>query len=176
MLKIIVIVLVVAIAALLIYAAFQPDHFAVERSVSITAPPEKIFPLVNNLHRFNEWNPFNKKDPDIKSTYSGADAGKGAKYAFDGNNNVGKGNIEIIEVTEPTLVAMKLNMTAPLRASNDVKFTINSAGPETRVTWSMQGESPYFAKVMHVFFSMDKMVGGEFEAGLSSLKGLAERA
>ena len=43
------------------------------------------------------------------------------------------------------------------------------------MTWTMRGEAPYFAKIIHVFFNMDKMVGGDFEAGLAKLKAAAEK-
>lgn len=174
MLKIILIVVVVAIAGVLLYATTQPDICRVSRSIVVQATPEQVFPLINDMPRFNTWNPFNKKDPNIKGTYSGPAAGPGAKYTFQGNNEVGSGDIEITESAAPSRVVMALNMTAPMKANNKITFTIQPEGGATRVTWGMEGEAPYFAKVIHVFVNMDKMVGGEFEKGLASLKALSE--
>jgi hypothetical protein len=72
MLKKIAIVVAILIVALLGYAATRPDTFRVERATSINAPPEKIFVLINDLNRWGAWSPFEKKDPAMKRTLSGA--------------------------------------------------------------------------------------------------------
>lgn len=166
-----------AIAALLAYAATRPDVFRVERSVTIAAAPDAIRPLINDMQRFNTWNPFNKKDPSMKGSYRGPTAGPGAAFDFDGNQNIGKGSLQIVEPTGPNRVSMTLDMTAPMETHNLIDFTLapQDAG-RTKVTWAMQGATPFIGKVMGVIFDMDKMVGGDFEAGLAELKTLAERA
>ncbi len=174
-LGIIAAVLVVLAAGLLIYASSRPDTFSVQRSVSIKAPPEKIYPLINNLRSFNAWDPFSKKDPGIKRTYGGPESGKGARYEWQGNRQVGSGRIEITGTTSPSSVAMKLDMTTPMEAHNTVQFTLEPKGDTTTVTWAMKGPSPLIAKVMDATFGMDRMVGGEFENGLANLKALAEK-
>ena len=174
MLKIIAIVVVVLIAAVLIYAATRPDTFRVQRSASISAPPEKIFPLINDLRSFNTWNPYEKKDPNAKGSYSGPASGKGAAYAFDGNKDIGKGNIEITESSPTSKVTMNLNMFKPFEAHNIVEFTLQPVGETTNVTWAIHGPMPYMSKVMCVFFDIDNMVGKDFENGLSDLKTVAE--
>jgi len=175
MFKSIGIVIVVLIAGVLVLAATRPDTFRVQRTTSIKAPPEKIFALIDDLHRFNTWNQYEKKDPNIKGTYSGAASGKGAKYSFDGNGNVGKGSIEITEASPPRQVAMELHMTAPIEARNAIEFTLDPRGDVTNVTWAMHGPVSFPAKIIHLFFNMDRMVGGDFEAGLASLKAEAEK-
>jgi len=175
MFKIIAIVVVVLVVALLIYAATKPDDFRVQRSASIKAPSEKIFPLISDLRSFNTWNPYERKDPNMKGNYSGPSSGKGAAYAFDGNKDVGKGSIEITESSPTSKVTMKLNMIEPFEAHNIVEFTLQPVGDTTNVTWAMSGHTPYVAKIVHVFFDMDSMVGKDFEAGLANLKTIAEK-
>ena len=175
MFKIIAIVVVVLVVALLIYAATKPDDFRVQRSASIKAPSEKIFPLISDLRSFNTWNPYEKKDPNMKGNYSGPSSGKGAAYAFDGNKDVGKGSIEITESSPTSKVTMKLNMMEPFEAHNIVEFTLQAVGDTTNVTWAMSGHTPYVAKIVHVFFDMDSMVGKDFEIGLANLKVVAEK-
>ena len=85
---IIAVVVVVAIAAVLVLAATKPDTFQVQRAASIKAPPEKIFALINDLRGWGAWSPWEKKDPAMKRTFSGAQYGKGAVYAWDGDKNV----------------------------------------------------------------------------------------
>lgn len=175
MFKIIATVVIVVIAAVLLFATTGPDTFRFQRTTSIKAPPEKIFPLINDLNRFNTWNPYEKKDPNVKGAYSGPGAGKGAAYAFAGNKDVGKGSIEITESSAPNQVSMRLTMLEPFEARNNVEFTLQPRGEATDVTWAIEGPVPYFMKIVHLFFNMDRMVGRDFEAGLASLKTMAEK-
>ena len=176
MLKTILIAIPVVIAGVLAYAATLPDTFHVSRSLEVHSPRESVFPLIADMQRFNTWNPFNKKDPNIKGTYSGPTSGPGAKYAFEGNNDVGSGDLAIVDVASPSRVTMKLDMLEPMRASNNITFTLEPDGQGTRVTWAMEGQMPYIGKVMHLVFNMDKMVGKDFENGLANLKALAEKS
>jgi uncharacterized protein YndB with AHSA1/START domain len=169
------VVVFVAVSAVLAYAATRPDTFSVRRSATIMAPPDKIFPLIDDFRAWAAWSPYEKKDPAMKKTFGGAAAGKGAVYEWEGDSNVGKGRIEIVESAPPRKVALSLNMIKPFECLNEVVFTLEPDGETTTVTWAMDGPSLYIAKVMGLFVDMDKMVGGDFEAGLASLKRLAER-
>ncbi len=174
MVKILVFAVLVLLIAVLAYAAMKPDTFRIQRSASINAPPQTIFALINDLNRFNTWNPFTRKDPGVRGTYSGPSSGHGAAYAFDGNKDVGAGIIQIAQSSPPSKVTMKLDMTRPFEAHNIVEFTLEPHGRSTRVTWAMHGPSPYIVKVMSILFSMDRMIGKDFEAGLANLKAAAE--
>ncbi|TMH28754.1 MAG: polyketide cyclase [Betaproteobacteria bacterium] len=123
----------------------------------------------------NTWNPFDKKDPNVKGSYSGPANGPGAAYAFDGKE-VGTGTIRIVESSAPRKVTMQLDMQKPIEGHNTVEFTLTPRGDATEVTWAMRGSSPYIAKLMGVFVNMDRMIGQHFETGLADLKSLAERA
>jgi hypothetical protein len=173
MIATILIVIAVAFAAVLAYAASKPDTFLVRRSTSIAAPPEKIFPMIDDLRAQSAWSPF-EKDPDMKRIHSGAPRGKGAVYAWDGNRHVGAGHIAITDSMPPSKVVLLLDMIRPFKAHNTVEFTLDRIGAGTKVTWSMQGSQPFMAKLMGVFINCDKMVGSQFEEGLAKLKALAE--
>ncbi|WP_265949643.1 SRPBCC family protein [Dechloromonas sp. A34] len=166
--------LALVIVLALIYAATKPDTFRVERSISIKAPAEKIFPLINDFHRWEQWSPWEKVDPALKRTYSGADSGVGAAYAWFGNKEIGQGRMEIIESTPPARLLIKIDFLAPFEAHNTVEFTLTRQGDSTVLSHAMFGPSPYLAKLMGLVFSMDKMVGDKFEEGLGSLKAIAE--
>lgn len=169
MIKTIALIVLAALALLLAYAATRPDSFRVERSRVIEAPPERVFGLIQDLRRFNTWNPYERKDPAAKGEYSATTAGAGARYAWQGDK-VGTGSMEITEATAPAHVGMKLDFVAPFEAHNRVDFTLQpQGGKATRVTWAMHGPVPYLAKVMHLFFNMDGMVGKDFEDGLGFL-------
>ena len=173
MLKPILLAAFAAIALLLIYAATRPDTFRVERSASVKAPPERVFALINDLHSFNQWNPYEKKDPSLKGTYGATRSGQGAAYAWE-SDKVGVGSMEILHAVPASKVTMRLDFIKPFEAHNTVEFTLRPQADATNVTWSMEGGVPYFAKLMHLVFNMDKMVGNDFEQGLVNLKTLAE--
>ncbi|MBI2275928.1 MAG: SRPBCC family protein [Dechloromonas sp.] len=166
--------LFLVVVMLLIYVATKPDTFRVERSISIKAPAEKIFPLIDDFHRWEQWSPWEKVDPALKRTYSGAASGRGAAYAWFGNKEIGEGKMEIVESTPPARLLIKIDFQAPFEAHNTVEFTLRAQGDSTVLSHAMFGPSPYLAKLMGLFFSMDKMVGDKFEEGLGSLKAIAE--
>ena len=164
---------VLLIAAALIFAATRPDTFRVQRTTDIAAPPEKIFSLINDFHRWAVWSPWEKKDPAMKRSYSGAETGKGAVYEWVGNGKVGMGRMEIVQSSAPSKIIIKLDFVKPFSAHNMVEFTLEPKSGFTNVTWSMTGDTPYVGKIVQFFFDMDSMVGKDFEAGLVSLKSIA---
>ena len=168
-------VIVVIVAGIVIYAATRPDTFRVQRSASIKAPPDKIFPLINDLHAWSAWSPYEKKDPAMKRTFSGAPNGKGAVYEWDGDKNVGKGRMEITDSASPSKVIIKLDFIKPFEGHNTAEFTMEPKGDNTVVTWAMYGPSAFMMKVMGIFMNMDNMIGNDFAVGLANLKTLAEK-
>ncbi len=173
MITTIIIAVAVIVAAVLAYAASKPDIFAVSRTTLIAAPPEQIFPLIDDLHAQSAWSPF-EKDPNMKRTHSGAPRGKGAVYEWDGNRQVGAGRIAITDSIPSSKVALLLDMSRPFAAHNAVEFTLVPSGGDTNVTWAMRGAQPFIGKVMGLFMNCDKMVGSQFEEGLAKLKRLVE--
>ena len=175
MLKIILVVVAVFVLAVLALAASKPDTFRVQRAIDIKAPPEKIFALINDFHQWASWSPWENIDPAMQRTYSGLPSGKGAVYEWKGDNKVGQGRMEIIEASPPAKILIKLDFLKPFEAHNTAEYTLESQGDTTRVTWAMFGSSPFAIKIIHVFISMDSMVGKDFEKGLANLKLQAEK-
>ena len=171
---VIAVLVVVPLAAVLIFAATKPDTFRVQRATSIKAPPEKIFPLIADFHGWGAWSPYEKLDPAMKRTFSGAANGKGAVYEWDSDGKAGKGRMEITDAPAPSKVTIKLDFFKPFEAHNIAEFTLEPRGHTTDLTWAMYGPSLYIAKVMGVFFNMDRMIGTDFETGLANLKARAE--
>ncbi|HEX6748507.1 MAG TPA: SRPBCC family protein [Longimicrobium sp.] len=174
MLLTILVVLVIAIAALLAFASTRPDHFEVQRSATIAAPAERIFPYLDDFHRWIEWSPWEKLDPELKRTFSGAERGTGAVYAWEGNKKVGQGRMEIVESDAPRRLRIKLDFIKPFEAHNTTVFALAPAGGGTRVDWTMLAINTFPGKVMSVFMNMDRMIGRDFERGLANLKAVAE--
>ena len=166
----------VIVVGILAYAAFQPDTFTISRSVTIKASPEKIYPYMSDFHKGDLWSPYEKKDPAMKRTFSGPESGKGATYDFDGNKEVGKGRLEIIEAEPPSKVVLTLDMIEPMKGHNTVEYTLVPKGDRTEVTWSMHGKNSYLGKIISTFVNIDKMVGKDFQTGLANLKTLVEKS
>ena len=175
MIKTILIVIAVLVAGVLGFATTKPDTFSVQRAATIKAPPEKIFAVLNDFKRWPEWSPWEKLDPGMKRTLSGAPSGKGAAYAWDGNSEVGAGRMEIVEAAPAAKVSMKLDFIRPFEGPNIADFTLAPKGDATEVTWAMTGPAPFVSKLMQVFVNMDTMIGKDFEAGLANLKTLTEK-
>lgn len=173
--QLVAIILGLVVLAILAIAVSKPSHFMLKRSADIAAAPETIFGLINDFRRWQDWSPWEKLDPELKRTMSGAEAGEGAIYEWSGNKKVGQGRMEITDISAPTEIVIKLDFLKPFEAHNVAEFTIEPQGGGSRVTWSMHGPNPFMAKLMQVFMNFDKMVGKDFEKGLANLKAIAER-
>jgi uncharacterized protein YndB with AHSA1/START domain len=163
------------IAGILIYAATRPGIFTVQRSATISAQPAHVFDLIQDFHAWKHWSPWEGLDPNMKTTHSGAQTGKGAVYEWQGNKKVGSGRMEITRAAAPSEVVIDLQFLAPFASRNITSFTILPDGDGSRVTWHMEGPNTFMTKVMGVFVSMDSMVGRDFEKGLRQLKELAQQ-
>ena len=172
---VIAVILAIAIAVVLIVAATKPDRFSVQREITVQAPAEKIFPLINDFHQWVAWSPWEHRDPALKRSYSGAESGKGAVYGWDGNNNVGSGRMEILESAVPSKIVIQLDFFKPFEGHNTAEFTMLPQGDATHVVWLMHGPAPFMNKLMQVFMNLDKMIGKDFEAGLVNLKNATEK-
>jgi len=174
MLRIVMIVALIAVVALAIFVATRPDAFRVQRSATIKAPPEKIFPHLADFHAWPSWSPWEKIDPALQRTYSGPNSGPGAVYEWSGNKNIGSGRMEILEAAPSSRVLIKLDFLSPFEAHNTAEFTLQPSGDGTTVTWAMYGPNTLMSKLMSLVFNMETMVGPQFETGLNNLKAVAE--
>jgi hypothetical protein len=175
MLKIIGSLLLFAIVIVLVLAALKPATFHIERRTVVNAPAEKIFPYLNDFRTWTVWSPWERKDPSMRREYGSSTSGVGATYAWNGDKNVGQGNMRIVESVFPSRLLIALNFIKPIEAHNTATFILTPVPGATEVTWSMDGPNTFVGKVFQVFLAMDKMVGPDFEAGLASLKAAAER-
>jgi uncharacterized protein YndB with AHSA1/START domain len=176
MLKKILIGIAVIVGAFVVIVALQPSDFRIVRSSTIAAPPATVFAQVNDFHKWEAWSPWAKLDPAAKSSFDGPPAGKGATFRWAGNEEVGEGSMTITESRPSDLIRIKLEFLKPFAATNTAEFTFKPEGNQTVVTWSMFGRNNFIAKAFCLFINMDKMVGGQFEKGLASMKSVAEAA
>src|SRR5471032_367576 len=174
MLKKIAIGIVVLVLIVLGLAAMQPDSFRVQRTIAIKAPAEKILPLISDFHNWTSWSPWEKLDPAMKRTYSGAPKDQGAVYAWEGDDKVGAGRMEITGQA-PAKVDIKLDFLKPFESHCQTEFALETKGELTTVSWTMSGPSDFMTKLMGLVVSMDRMIGKDFETGLANMKAVAEK-
>lgn len=174
-LKKLALVFAVLLVAFLGYAASRPNTFRVERSASINARPERIYALINDFRNWQKWSPWERLDPTMSRTISGAARGKGAVYEWSGQGQVGAGRMEITGATPFRHISIQLDFIKPFEASSTVDFVLEKKGEATNVTWVMSGRNRFFEKVMTIFCDMDQMIGKDYETGLANLKSIAEK-
>lgn len=174
MLKKIAIGVVVLVLIVLGLAAMQPDSYRVQRTIAIKAPAEKILPLISDFHNWTSWSPWEKLDPAMKRTFSGAPKDQGAVYAWNGDDKVGAGRMEITGMT-PAKVDIKLDFLKPFESHCQTVFALETKGDITTVSWTMSGPSEFMTKLMGLVVSMDSMIGKDFETGLANMKAVAEK-
>lgn len=174
LLKKILLAIVVLVVVLVVIVSLQPNTFRIERSTTIAASAEAVFPHVNELRRWEAWNPWGKIDPNMKLTYDGPSAGVGASYAWVGNNDVGEGRATITEVRANEYVQLRLEFLKPMPGVAKAEFSFKPVEAKTQVTWAMSGTNNFIGRFFCLFMNMDKMVGGQFEKGLADLKAASE--
>jgi polyketide cyclase/dehydrase/lipid transport protein len=159
---------------LIIVVAGQPDEFKLARSTNISAPPEKIFPHVNNLLAWQAWSPWAKLDPNAQIMFKGPASGVSATMSWGGNKKIGAGIMTITESQPSEMIRFKLEFIRPFKATNAAEFNFRPDGNQTEVTWTMTGKSNFFFKVFGLFMNCDDMAGKDFEKGLSAMKSVVE--
>ncbi len=159
---------------LVVFVSMRPSDFSVVRMGKIAAPPSAVFAEVNDFHRWEEWSPWAKLDPDCKVGYEGPSAGPGAIFWWDGNKKVGAGKMTILDSKPNDLIRIKLEFFRPFKATNTTEFTFQPEADQTVVKWNMFGKNNFMGKLFSLIMDCDKMVGPDFERGLASMKSIVE--
>ncbi len=176
MFKKILIGLAVVLIAFAVFANSRPADFKITRSAVIAAAPAKVFAQVNDFHLWANWSPWEKMDTSMKKTFEGPAMGQGSVYSWVGNNKVGEGKMTLTASHPSDLIQIQLDFLKPMKDTCQTEFAFAPQGTGTQVTWSMTGKRNFVSKAFCVFLDMDKMVGGDFERGLASLKAVSEAA
>ena len=176
MLLTILLVIVGGVLLFLVIVAVRKADYQLSRSILISAPPATVFPEINDLRRYHVWNPFSKADPAMMVNFEGSQTGPGAILDWSGNNRVGSGRMSIIESQPNDFIRVRLDFIKPFPSTADVEFTLLPQANGTLVTWGMSGQHSFIPKAMSVFMDFNKVIGGEFEKGLTELKRIVEIA
>jgi hypothetical protein len=174
MFKKIILFLVLILSGLALYAAVKPADMFVARDIVINAPPEIIFPHINDSKKANDWMPWRESDPNVVMQYSGPEEGVGAKSSWDSKGKMGAGEALVIESVPNQTVKTQLIYTRPFTMSQLAEISFTPVEDGTKVTWSVKGQQNFFFRFIGIFMDCDKMIGGEFNKGLANLKKTVE--
>lgn len=148
--------------------------YQVERGRKIAAPPDAVLERIVDFRRWTEWSPWEDLDPEQTRMYGGAEQGVGATYAWEGNRKAGAGSMEITGVDPHGTVTVELRFLRPMRSEATVTFSVVPDGEGSEITWSMTGAQTRLMRVLSLVWSMDRMLGKEFDKGLDRLQERAE--
>jgi uncharacterized protein YndB with AHSA1/START domain len=174
MLRKVLIALAALVVVLLVVIATRPSTYRVERTTRIAAPPDVVFALVNDFHAWNRWSPWEHLDPSMKKTIGGPPSGVGATYAWNGNDKVGEGKMQITESVPAQKVGIRLEFIKPMASVAQNEFSFRPEGGGTQVSWVMNGKNDFMGKAFSLVADLDTMVGNDFEKGLASMSREAE--
>jgi uncharacterized protein YndB with AHSA1/START domain len=175
--KKIALILLIIIVIPLVVALFVKKDFAVEREVTINKPCNEVFEYIKLLKNQDHYSVWVMKDPNMKKEYKGIDGTVGFISSWDSQNKeVGKGEQEIVKITEGERIDSKLRFKVPFEAENDAYMaTEKISNEQTKVKWGFKGAFPYPMNLMSLFVSMDKRVGPDLNTGLINLKNVLEK-
>ncbi|MBI1348043.1 polyketide cyclase [bacterium] len=171
-----ILLLILIFAGFLTYGAMLPNEYRIQRSTTVHTDPSVVFRQVYNFHNWEKWSPWIHLDPDAVHTFSGPEFGEGAKFAWNGNDKAGEGDMTIVRSQPGEWLDIKLHFVRPMEDTANVNFTFVPTDDGTEVTWTMSGTHNFIGKIICHFMNMDKMLGGDFERGLASLKQASEQA
>lgn len=174
--KKILIAIVVIVTLLLITALFIKNDYTVKRELVINKPKQEVFDYIKLLKNQENYNTWAMMDPSKKVEYKGTDGTVGFMSAWDSDKEAGKGEQEIVAITEGTQINFELRFIKPFegKAYTDMVAKDADVG-ETKVTWTFKGHTPYPFNLMHLFMSMDEMMGTEMDKSLGNLKTILEK-
>lgn len=167
------IIAALALGAFLAYVASRPSHSRIERTVRLDAPADSVFALINDFRLWSKWSPYEQNEPGMRRTFAGAAAGPGAEYSWSGDGKAGTGRMTILESRPAERISIRLEFFKPFESTNQAYFNFSPAAAGSQVTWGMDCENPFLFKVFGIFVDIDKMVGKDFEAGLTNLEAAA---
>jgi len=172
-LKTILIVIVVLIAIPLIIALFVSKEYVVSSEITINKPSQQVFDYVKQLRNQENYNKWVMADPNMKKDLRGTDGTVGFVYAWDGNDDVGKGEQEITRIEEGKEINTQLRFIKPMEGEAVTKMATIPVENGTKVTWEMTGKNKYPMNFMNLFIG--KMLGKDQMTSLTKLKETLEK-
>lgn len=167
-LKYVLFLLLIIIIGLAIYIAVQPNSFEVSRERTVEAPAAVLYDNVIDFKNWESWSPWVEKEPDLKLMFPEQTAGVGGSYSWEGKD--GLGSMKTTDAAPYESIDQELQFEDFKPSS--IKWTFEpTSDNKTKVTWKMNSEEvPFMFKGFAALSGgFDKMIGPDFERGLSKL-------
>ncbi|TVQ45633.1 MAG: hypothetical protein EA362_08695 [Saprospirales bacterium] len=161
------------ILLVLIIPIFVSKSYTVEESIVINAPKSMVYDYISDFNNFNEWSPWQDRDPEMVTTITGDGKSVGSKYEWEGDNEAGKGSMEIIEMDEHK-INIDLRFVEPFESESFTQYRFEETESGTKLIWYMEGEMPYPMNLLNLFSIMEKAIGADYRKGLESAKSKLE--
>ena len=160
-----------------VLSQLAPKETRVSRSILVNLSQEEAFDHLKSLKKSLEWSPWAERDPNQTVTFKGTDGEVGSSYHWSGNKQVGEGEQEVTNLVAPSRVDTHLRFIKPFKSESKAHFAIlpHESG-QTEITWGFHSHNTFPGKIFMLFMNMDKVLGGDFEKGLSQFKEKYERA
>lgn len=164
------IVIGILVVIVILLGLFAPKTYQVERSIKIKASKEIVYEQISLLSNFQNWSPWQDLDSNMVTTFEGTDGASGAKSHWEGNDEVGKGTMELKSLTPNEKVETIIYFLEPMEATCESNYIISESADSLNITWSFTGHNSFPWNIMGLFMNMDNMLGKDFEKGLNKLK------
>jgi hypothetical protein len=169
-------ILIGIVLILILLGLIAPKSYEVSRSIVIDKEIKEVFRYLKFVKNQDHWSPWKTKDPNMVQSFIGTDGEVGFVAKWKGNKQVGEGEQEIINIIENESIDTQLRFYKPWKSESIGHILVNSIeDQQTLVTWGFSGKNKFPMSIFMLFMNMDKMVGKDFEEGLSSLKELLEK-
>lgn len=165
---------VAAVLVLLVVVAMQPSTYHVERSLTVPAEPDVAYAVLSDFKRFNDWSPWAELDPEMKTTFSGAPTGPGAIYEWSGNEQVGRGKMEITKADPGKRIDIHLTFFEPFASESETYYLVEPAPGGAKVSWVMDGDNGFMEKAVGLFMDMEGMIAKDFDKGLAKFASVSK--
>lgn len=167
-------VIIALIGLYLVLCLFGPSTIKVERAIDIkTGSVDDMQHKLADLKFFHdEWSPWTRRDPNMKTSYAGVCCEPGSSYSWESEkDSVGKGIMTFNKFTgDSVLMTLNFDNTGDTK----VYYVTKKNNELVNVTWGMIFDINFFGRAPMLFMNMDKMIGPDYEAGLAKLKQVIE--
>ena len=171
----VLLLILAALSGVISYLSLLSDRFRVARSIVINAPPETIYPLINDVEAWRKWSPWANGDPKTALEKDGPPLGAGSLASWSDDRDLGKVRLRIVESSPNDRVALRMQITRPSAQIHDLRFDLRPVGTGAEVVWQGSTRLDFMGKASNVFLGFEKRMGERFDSGLKKLKDCAER-
>lgn len=163
------------LASILIIALFTRKGYHIQREIIINAPLQKVFDYLKHLKNWDNFNERATADPSRKLEYRGTDGTPGFIIAWSGNKKVGKGEKEIMSITEGKKIETEIRFIKPFVLTGYTNMATEALSDnQTKVSFSNASTLKYPLNIL--LLMVEKGIAKDMDIGLTQLKSILEKS